>query len=122
MDISRDVVKPYYMRKAVHAMDLFRSELEGIPHRIHKPEGAIFLWIWFQDLPCTSVELYERLKARNTLVIPGQYFFPGMEHEYWQHKYECIRVTYAQDDIIVKQGIRVIGEEVRRLFEQNHKE
>jgi valine--pyruvate aminotransferase len=116
MDISRDVVKPFYERKAMNTLELFQSELRDIPYRIHKPEGAIFLWLWFQDLPCTSAELYQRLKAQNTLVVPGHYFFPGMENEYWQHKHECIRVTYAQDDAIVQKGIRVIADEVRRLY------
>ncbi len=116
MQISREVVKPYYERKAFQTLDLFRSELGNLPCRIHKPEGAIFLWLWFQELPCTSAELYERLKARNTLVIPGHHFFPGLENEYWQHKHECIRVTYAQDEAIVQEGVRTIADEVRKLY------
>jgi valine--pyruvate aminotransferase len=116
MEISQGSVKPFYHRKAMETLDLLREELAGIPCRIHKPEGAIFLWLWFQDLPCTSAQLYERLKARRTLVIPGHHFFPGLEQEYWQHKHECIRVTYAQNDEIVHKGIRVIGEEVRKLY------
>jgi valine--pyruvate aminotransferase len=83
---------------------------------IHKPEGAIFLWLWFKDLPCTSAELYERLKARNTLVIPGHHFFPGLESDDWCHKQECIRITYAQDDAVVREGIEIIADEVRRIY------
>lgn len=116
MQLSRDVVQPFYQRKAERALGLFRQELDGLPCRIHKPEGAIFLWLWFQDLPCTSRELYERLKLRNTLVIPGHHFFPGLENDPWPHKSECIRVTYAQDDATVEKGIRAIVGEVRRLY------
>ena len=116
MEISREIVQPFYRRKALETLDLFRDELAGLPFRIHRPEGAIFLWLWFQELPCTCAHLYERLKARNTLVIPGHHFFPGLESEYWQHKHECIRVTYAQDDAVVRQGIRIIAEEVRRIY------
>jgi valine--pyruvate aminotransferase len=116
MKISRDIVQPFYKKKAQDALDLFREELAGISCHIHKPEGAIFLWLWFPGLPCTSAQLYERLKARNTLVIPGHHFFPGLENEYWQHKHECIRVTYAQDDAVVQKGIRVIADEVRKLY------
>lgn len=116
MQISREVVQPFYHRKAMAALDECRKALAGIPCRIHKPEGAIFLWLWFQGLPCTSAQLYERLKARNTLVIPGHHFFPGLAHEYWQHKHECIRLTYAQDDGIVHEGIKVIADEVRTLY------
>jgi valine--pyruvate aminotransferase len=116
MKMSREVVQPYYERKAQNALDLFRSELGDLPCRIHKPEGAIFLWLWFQGLPCTSAQLYEKLKARKTLIIPGHHFFPGLEHEYWQHKHECIRVTYAQDEQIVHKGIKVIADEVKKLY------
>lgn len=116
MRMSREIVQPFYKRKALQALDWFREELGDIPYRIHKPEGAIFLWIWFQDLPCTSAQLYERLKARNTLVIPGHHFFPGLENEYWQHKHECIRVTYAQHETVVHEGIKVIADEVKKLY------
>jgi valine--pyruvate aminotransferase len=116
MQMSRDIVQPFYRQKSQDALELFRKELAGIPCHIHKPEGAIFLWLWFPGLPCTSAQLYERLKARDTLIIPGHHFFPGLEDEYWQHKHECIRVTYAQDDAVVQEGIRVIADEVRKLY------
>jgi valine--pyruvate aminotransferase len=116
MKMSREIVQPFYQKKAEQALGLFQQELGDLPCLIHKPEGAIFLWLWFQDLPCTNVQLYERLKARNTLIIPGYHFFPGMENQYWQHKHECIRVTYAQDDAIVHEGIKVIADEVRRIY------
>ncbi|MDF7801129.1 valine--pyruvate transaminase [Pontiellaceae bacterium B1224] len=121
--ISHEIIKPFYKRKAFQTLELFRQELgpstgsgPAVPYRIHKPEGALFLWIWFQDLPITSAELYERLKKRSCLVVPGSYFFPGLENEDWQHKHECIRVTYAQDDAVVAEGVKIIADEVRRLF------
>ncbi|MEN7973195.1 MAG: valine--pyruvate transaminase, partial [Verrucomicrobiota bacterium] len=116
IQMSREIVQPFYRRKAEQALEWLREELGDIPCRIHKPEGALFLWLWFQDLPCTSAQLYDRLKARNTLIIPGHHFFPGL-NEYWQHKHECIRVTYAQDDAVVHEGIKVIADEVHKLYE-----
>jgi valine--pyruvate aminotransferase len=56
------------------------------------------------------------LKARNTLVVPGHYFFPGMEKDDWLHKQQCIRVTYAQDDEVVHQGIKIIADEIKKLY------
>ncbi len=116
MRISKKIIQPFYKRKAFRTLELFDKQLSGVPGRIHKPEGALFLWLWFEGLPCTSTELYERLKARNTLVVPGSYFFPGLEHEDWRHKHECIRVSYAQDEQIVAQGVEVICSEVKRLY------
>lgn len=115
--LSRDIIQPFYHRKALQTLDWLREELPAdIPARIHKPEGAIFLWLWLKDLPCSSAEFYERMKARNTLVIPGCHFFPGLESDDWVHKHECIRITYAQNDEVVHQGIKVIADEVTRLY------
>lgn len=116
MRISQEIIQPFYKRKAFQTLELFQRELGEVPCKIHKPEGALFLWLWFQDLPITAAELYERLKERNTLIVPGSYFFPGLETEDWQHKHECIRVTYAQDDAVVAEGVKIICDEVKKLY------
>jgi ABC-type lipoprotein export system ATPase subunit len=35
--------------------------------------------LWFRNLPITTKELYERLKKRGVLVVPGEYFFYDRE-------------------------------------------
>jgi len=115
MQMSKEIVQPFYRRKSQQTLEWVREEMGDLPCRIHKPEGALFLWLWFQELPCTNAQLYERLKARKTLIVPGHYFFPGLD-EYWQHKHECIRLTYAQDEQIVREGVKVIADEVRKLY------
>lgn len=116
MRISREMIQPFYKRKAEQTLEWFREELGDVPYRIHKPEGALFLWLWFEGLPIPAAELYERLKARHTLVIPGHHFFPGLESDDWAHKHECIRVTYAQDDAVVHAGVKVIADEIKKLY------
>ncbi len=115
--MSKELIQPFYQRKAFQTLEWFREELGDLPYRIHKPEGALFLWLWFQELPCTSAQLYERLKKRNTLIIPGHHFFPGL-NEPWQHKHECIRVTYAQDDESVHAGVKIIADEMRKIYHE----
>ena len=115
--VSNDVVKPFYQQKSARAVAQLRREInDEIPMRIHKPEGALFLWLWFEGLPISSLELYQRLKKKGVLVVSGHYFFPGMEQDDWAHKEQCIRVTYAQDDKVVEKGISLIAEEVRGIF------
>ncbi len=115
--ISNELVKPYYQERSQLAVQWFQSALGELPYYIHKPEGAMFLWLWFKDLPISSLELYQRLKARGVLVVSGHYFFTGIDDQ-WQHKNECIRVTYTQEASKVKQGIKIIAEEVRQAYEQ----
>ena len=113
--VSREVVQPYYREKAMRAVAQLEQEMAGVPFAVHKPEGALFLWLWFEGLPITSSELYERLKARGVLVVSGHYFFPGLKDD-WQHQHECIRVTYAQDDHVVETGLSIIADEVRKVY------
>ncbi|MDC0663911.1 valine--pyruvate transaminase [Marinobacter sp. SS21] len=120
LSLSRDVVCPFYRAKMERAVTVF-SEAMGERCRwyIHKPEGAMFLWLWFPDLPISSLELYQRLKARGVLVVSGHYFFPGLPEDGWRHRHECLRVTYSQDDDQVAAGLRIIAEEVLAVWAQH---
>ena len=117
LSLSRQLVGPFYRQRAEQAVNWFRAALGDLPYRIHRPEGAIFLWLWFDGLPISSQELYQRLKARGVLVVPGHNFFPGMDAD-WRHQQECIRVSYAQDGNTVEQGIQIIAQEVAAAYQQ----
>ncbi len=115
LEVSRRHIQPFYKNRADDAMQWLSQYMDGVPYRVHTPEGAIFLWLWFPDLPIDSETLYQRLKQRRVLVIAGHHFFPGL-HDDWRHRYECIRVTYSQDPDTVREGIRIIAEEVRQAY------
>ena len=118
--LSAETIKPFYRKKADRAVEQLRQEIgDDIPMRIHKPEGALFLWLWFEGLPISSRELYHRLKQKGVLVVSGHYFFPGMEQDNWSHKDECIRVTYAQDDEVVERGLSLIASEIREIYSES---
>ena len=117
ISMSREQVQPIYQQKMEKAVAAFREAMgEDCPWRVHTPEGAMFLWLWFPDLPISSLELYQRLKARGVLVVSGHYFFPGLPDEDWRHRHECLRVTYSQDEADVARGLQVIAEEVKRAW------
>ncbi|MDH3468457.1 MAG: valine--pyruvate transaminase, partial [Gammaproteobacteria bacterium] len=118
MELSRQQIQPFYQNRADDAMQWLAEYMDGVPYRVHKPEGAIFLWLWFPELPIDSETLYQRLKQRRVLVIAGHHFFPGLQDD-WRHRYECIRVTYSQDPDTVREGIRIIADEVRRAYTEN---
>ena len=112
--LSREVIQPHYARKVQAALDYLPEALRDVDYYVHAPEGAFFLWLWFKGLPITSAELYERLKGRRVLVVPGHYFFPGLPGQ-WRHTQECLRMNYAQDDAIVREGLAIMGEVLRGL-------
>lgn len=117
--LCNDTIKPFYAKKAQRAVQLLKSELGDYPMRIHKPEGAIFLWVWFKDLPISTTELYDLLKAKSTLIVPSEYFFPGLDISDYRHAYECIRMSIAADDETLVNGIKVIGEVVREVYDKS---
>ena len=115
-ELSRSVIRPYYEKKSRQAVAWLMQALDpALPYRIHVSEGALFLWLWFDRLPITSEELYHRLKRRRVLVIPGHYFFYGMDEEH-DHRHRCIRLSYAMGEATVQQGIAIIAEEVKRAY------
>ena len=115
LTLSNEVIKPFYYKKSQQAITLLQQQITTPNFKIHKAEGALFLWLWFKDLPISSNELYKRLKAKGLLIVSGHYFFPGLEQK-WQHTQECIRVNYAQDDEVVKRGITILAEEINALY------
>ncbi|ELA9846307.1 valine--pyruvate transaminase [Vibrio parahaemolyticus] len=118
LKLSSEVIKPFYKQKSQRAVELLQQAITDERFRIHKPEGAIFLWLWFDELPITTMELYQRLKARSVLIVPGEYFFIGQKDE-WDHAHQCLRMNYVQDDEMMQKGIAIIAEEVEKAYLQS---
>ena len=116
--LSREVVKPFYEEKSKQAQEWITQHFgEKFPYFVHRSEGALFLWIWFEGLPIPTKELYQRLKERSVLVVPGEYFFFGLpEGIDWGHTRECIRMTYTMPPKMVEEAIEIIAEEVEKAF------
>ncbi len=116
-DTSHSIVKPFYQKKSETAISYFHDLMKDtdITYRLHKSEGALFLWLWCENLPISSQELYERLKKKGVLVVSGHYFFPGLKED-WQHTKECLRITYSQSEETVKKGLSLIAEELKTLY------
>ena len=116
--LSQEVVKPFYEEKSKQAQEWISQYFgEKFPYFVHRSEGALFLWIWFEGLPISTKELYQRLKKRSVLIVPGEYFFFGLpEGTEWAHTRECIRMTYTMPPKMVEEAIEIIAEEVEKAF------
>ena len=115
--LGREIIRPHYSERAERAVDILLGGLDGCDVRIHRPEGAFFLWLWMPGLPVTSADLYERLKARGVIVVSGHHFFPGLEHDGWPHKNQCIRISYADEWSRIERGLGIVIDEVRRAHD-----
>ena len=112
---SADIIAPFYQHKSQQAVAWLQEAIPAPKLRIHKPEGALFLWLWFEGLSVSCQELYEKLKQHGLIIVPGHYFFPGLPDKNWRHQYECIRLNYAQPEEKVKQGIAILQQVINDL-------
>ncbi len=121
LKLSKEVIRPFYQEKSAMAQALLEEHLPADrPWKLHRSEGAFFLWLWFDELPIPTRELYQRLKARRTVIVPGEYFFYGLEdapgETPWPHASQCIRLSYAPAREVLEKGIRILGEEVAKAY------
>ena len=47
------------------------------------------------------------------LVVPGHFFGPS---EDWRHGHECIRLSFAMDEPLVREGIAILADEVEKGY------
>ncbi|MDH2068910.1 valine--pyruvate transaminase [Pantoea sp. GD03673] len=113
--LSEEVIKPFYQQKVQQTIAILRRYLPEERCLIHKPEGAIFLWLWFRDLPVSTETLYQRLKARGVLMVPGHFFFPGLEQA-WPHTHQCMRMNYVPDAENIERAVQILAEEVENAW------
>jgi valine--pyruvate aminotransferase len=112
--LARDVVGPFYKRKSELAQNWIAEYFnDSLDYHVHVSEGALFLWLWFRGMRISAETLYNRLKERGVLVVPGHYF--GVSED-WRHGHECIRLSFAMDEAVVREGIAILAEEVTRGY------
>ena len=112
LPLCHDVILPFYQKRAQLAIQLIREKIGDTRLHIHKTEGALFLWLWFEGLSISTSELYRRLKKKGLLVVPGKYFFPGQDGPS-QHAESCIRINYVQSEDDLNKGVEILAQELR---------
>lgn len=114
--LSETVIKPHYERKFAVLEGAFKREMpDEVPWYLHAREGAMFGWLWLRDLPVSDAELYESLKRDRVIVVPGSFFFPGLEGP-WPHKRQCIRISLTAAEEEIERGVAAIARVVERAY------
>lgn len=115
LEFGPKMIRPFYEAKSVLAADWARQVFDsaGVDWALHVNEGAFFHWLWLKNLGITTRQLYERLKARKVLTVPGEYFFFGLPNE-WPQRHECLRLNYSRDEETIHTGYQIIAEEAAK--------
>lgn len=119
-NICRDIIAPYYLERSKKTIEIVKEVMpSNVPWRIHKSEGAMFLWLRFEGLPITSQELYERCRDRGCFVNSGHHFFfaLGEEASSWRHTQECVRISFTQPEDIMRRGLSILADEVKKAYD-----
>ncbi|WP_299415918.1 valine--pyruvate transaminase [Acaryochloris sp. IP29b_bin.148] len=97
-DISVQVIRPYYQAKLALLQSVLDQQMPStLPWFLHLGEGAIFAWLWLNELPISDWQLYQQLKKVGVIVVPGHSFFPGLSQD-WFHKHQCLRISLTATD------------------------
>lgn len=110
-------IRPYYENRHDIARRLLVDALPSdLPWRLHVYEGSYFYWLWCDGAEKTAMELYEYLKERGVIVVPGEYFFPGQDVARWEHAQQCVRLNFARPDHELHAGAEVLAGGVRWMY------
>ncbi|GAB4376955.1 MAG: valine--pyruvate transaminase [Elainellaceae cyanobacterium] len=116
-ELSTSVIRPYYQQKfAVLEAALDAAMPKTIPWFLHRGEGAIFAWLWFDELPTTDWELYQSLKRAGVIPVPGSAFFPGLRED-WVHTRQCLRISLTATDEELVEGMRRLAQVVEQTYQ-----
>lgn len=117
MDLARESIVPFYTERAERAKNVFNENLPAeLPWRLHTWQGSYFFWLWCDGATKSSKQLYEYMKQRGVVVVPGEYFFPGQDTDNWQHARECIRINFARPDVELEAGAKLLAEAVEWMY------
>ncbi len=114
LELCAKHVRPFYESRRNRAIEMFREAFRGLPLRIHRADGALFLWLWFPGLPVTSHELYRRLKQSGVLVVPGHHFSHSLPQP-WTHPGECVRINHSLQIERLPEAASRIADAIRQL-------
>jgi valine--pyruvate aminotransferase len=117
-EISTRVIRPYYQAKfSIVESALDAAMPRDIPWFLHLGEGAIFSWLWLQDLPISNWEFYQKLKQVGVIVVPGEAFFPGLQED-WAHRHQCFRISLTAEDGELVTAMQRLAEVVNQVYRQ----
>lgn len=115
--VAETIIRPYYFARLQTleiALQTFMPD--EVPWYLHRVEGSIFGWIWFQDCPVTDWEIYQQLKDAGVIVVPGRPFFPGLQ-EPWDHTEQCLRISLTGSDADIRAGVEILGGITRQVYQ-----
>ncbi|MBW4629699.1 MAG: valine--pyruvate transaminase [Brasilonema octagenarum HA4186-MV1] len=117
--ISTEVIRPFYKNKILLIEAKLDQEMpKNLPWFLHCGEGAMFAWLWFNNLPISDLDLYQELKQVGVIVVAGRFFFPGLKED-WSHKYQCIRISLTASEQQIETAMKRLAEVIQQVYQRS---
>ena len=117
LDLSSNHIQPFYEQKQAKMMALIGKHFpQDLPWRLHAYQGSYFLWVWCDEAKLSSMQLYESLKQKRVLVVPGEYFFPAVDTNKWPHAKQCLRINFARPDDELENGVPILANAIAEAY------
>ena len=116
--LAAKVIKPYYQAKRRVAEEIIFEKLpESMNWRLHSSDGGLFCWIWIDEEWFNDVEMYQALKRRKVLIVPGRHFFTGAADTPFlrRHGTRCIRLSLTPDEGVIAEGVGRLSAGLREM-------
>ncbi|MFI9640462.1 aminotransferase class I/II-fold pyridoxal phosphate-dependent enzyme [Micromonospora sp. NPDC051925] len=110
--LSREVLRPYYLRKRKTAEALLARHLPAdVNWRLHASDGGMFCWLWIDHPGFDDLAFYETMKRNNVFIVPGRHFFvaPLTSPFLSTHGTRCIRLSLSPELPVLEEGISRVG-------------
>ena len=115
-ELAQTVIRPHYAARLQTLETALDEHMpDDVPWYLHRVEGSIFGWIWFEDCPVTDWDIYQKLKDAGVIVVPGRPFFPGLK-ESWEHTQQCLRISLTGSDADIIAAMKILGDVTRQAY------
>ncbi|MBP0019809.1 MAG: valine--pyruvate transaminase [Cyanobacteria bacterium SBLK] len=115
-ELSETVIRSHYQQKLEVLETTLEEELpQDLPWFLHRGEGSVFAWLWLQDLPITDLDLYQKLKEKGVILVPGSTFFPGLQEE-WEHQHQCLRISLTATSEDIVKGMKILAAAIVQVY------
>ena len=113
--IASEVIRPHYRHKIAILENTLDAAMPDIPWYLHQGEGAIFAWLWLDNLPMTDWQFYQELKQVGVIAVPGSTFFPGLRED-WQHKQQCLRISLTATEAEIAEAMQRLAQVAQQVY------
>ncbi len=111
--ISKKYIRPFYQTRRNLAIELLTQSFTKDEIWIHKSQGAFFLWVIFPEIKIHTLKLYEILKEKGVIVVPGIYYYFNNSQKDFREK--SIRISFSQDPATIQKGLQILVETVKNF-------